>query len=354
MKHKIITFTFIGYIILFSMLHIIIPDQKISKSERRELSSFPKVELSNEYITKVDKYLTEHFPFREKFRTIKATLNYHAFKRLENNNIYLKDNAIYKSNYPTNKNSVTNLLDKTNKLKQLLKSQNHVYFMLIPDKNYYLKDSNFLHIDYDYIYQEIEKINLETIDIREIMELSDYYETDTHWRQEKLDKVVKKMSRQINFNFLEVDYVSNDYHQFYGVYYGESAWNRPPEVLTYKTNKILQEAKVKYLENEQLNSIYNLEKLNSLDAYEVYLDGASSFIEITNPNSKNDRELVIFRDSFASSLTPLLVPYYKKITLIDNRYISSNHYSALIEFKNQDVIFMYSTLIANNSFSLKG
>ena len=103
-----------------------------------------------------------------------------------------------------------------------------------------------------------------------------------------------------------------------------------------------------------LNNIYNLNKLTSLDSYEVYLDGASSFIEIYNDNSKTDKELIIFRDSFASSITPLLTEYYKKITLIDNRYINSSNYLNLIEFNNQDILFMYSTLIINNSSSLKG
>ena len=111
---------------------------------------------------------------------------------------------------------------------------------------------------------------------------------------------------------------------------------------------------VKYLENKSLTSIYNLDKLEGMDAYEVYLDGASAFIEIYTNNSSSDKELIIFRDSFGSSLTPLLVPYYKKITLIDNRYISSNNYLSLIENNNQDVILMYSTLIVNNSSTLKG
>lgn len=31
--------------------------------------------------------------------------------------------------------------------------------MLIPDKNYYLNDSDFLYIDYDYIYNEMDKLN---------------------------------------------------------------------------------------------------------------------------------------------------------------------------------------------------
>ena len=91
-----------------------------------------------------------------------------------------------------------------------------------------------------------------------------------------------------------------------------------------------------------------------MDSYDVYLDGASSFIEITNNNSINDKELVIFRDSFGSSLSPLLVKYYKKITLIDNRYISRDNYKDLIEFNDQDILFMYSTLFINDSSSLKG
>ena len=103
-----------------------------------------------------------------------------------------------------------------------------------------------------------------------------------------------------------------------------------------------------------LKTVYNKEKLTSIDSYEIYLDGASSFIEITNPNSNNNKELVIFRDSFGSSITPLLIKYYSKITVIDNRYINSDNFLKLIEFNNQDVLFLYSTLIINTSNTLKG
>ena len=78
------------------------------------------------------------------------------------------------------------------------------------------------------------------------------------------------------------------------------------------------------------------------------------FTIIYNDNSDTDKELVIFRDSFGSSITPLLIPYYSKITLIDNRYITSSQYKNLIEWTNQDILFMYSTLIVNNSSTLKG
>ena len=186
------------------------------------------------------------------------------------------------------------------------------------------------------------------------MTLEDYYETDTHWRQENLDKVVKKMSNKMLFDYKKQEYKENVYNNFYGVYYGESAMKRPPETIKYLTNNTINNLKVEYLENKDLTSVYNINNLESLDSYEVYLDGASSFIEIYNDNSISNKELIIFRDSFGSSITPLLTDYYQKITLIDNRYINSANYLKLVEFNNQDILFLYSTLIINNSGTLKG
>lgn len=353
MKNKITTYLFITYIFIFSILGIIIKDETISKTERRKLQTFPQFTLTSEYINKIDKYFLDHFPLRDNFRSIKANYNYFFLRKFDNNNIYLKNNYIFKSMYPTNKQSISNFINKIEQINSLLTNNNKTYIMIIPDKNYYINDKTFLQIDYDYLYNEINKLNINSIDIRNILSLNDFYETDTHWRQENLTKVVKKMSEIMNFNYQENTYQENNYNNFYGVYYGESATNRQPETLTYLTNNELLNIKVSYLENKNLHTIYNLEKLESFDSYEVFLDGASSFIEIFNEQSTSNKELIIFRDSFSSSLAPLLTNYYKKITLIDARYISSNNYLELIKFNNQDIIFIYSTLLVNNSSSLK-
>lgn len=354
MKNKIITFTFLSYILLLSVLHIVLPDKSISETERRNLKEFPEWTFNSEYITKVEKYLLDHFPMREDYRSIKANFNYNILNRLENNNIFLKDNYIFKSNYPTNNKSINNFKSIINNITSLLSKENKTYIMIVPDKNYYLKDSNFLHIDYNYIYEEIDKLEMQKINITNVLELTDYYETDTHWKQENLNKVVYEMSNIMDFKYKESSYTKNEYNNFYGVYYGESAVKRKPEKLTYLTNNIIDNTKVIYLENDSLNKIYNKEKLYNLDPYEIYLDGASSFIEINNPNSNNDKELVIFRDSFGSSISPLLIEYYSKITLIDNRYINSSSFLNNITFTNQDILFLYSTLLVNDSASLKG
>ena len=354
MKDKIITYSFILFISLFGLFHIILKDQEISSTERRKLNTFPEIELTSEYIEKIDKYLLDHFPLRDTFRSVKALYNYKVLNQLDNNNIYLKDNYIFKSEYPTNKDSISFFINKTNNIKNLLSEDNNVYMMIIPDKNYYLDSKDFLQIDYNYLYKELNKLDINMIDIKDTLSLSDYYETDTHWKQERLDKVVKVLSTNMNFEYQDIKYKTNTYNKFYGVYYGESAINRKPETITYLTNDTILNSKVKYLENPKLTTVYNKDNLNSFDSYEVYLDGATSFIEITNPNSKSNKELIIFRESFGSSLSPLLIEFYDKITIIDNRYISSIYFKDLIEFKDQDVLFIYSTLLVNKSFTLKG
>ena len=77
-----------------------------------------------------------------------------------------------------------------------------------------------------------------------------------------------------------------------------------------------------------------------------------SLITIENQDTKSDKELVIFRDSFASSITPLLTEAYSKITLVDIRYLRSDFLDKFIDFNHQDILFLYSSLVLNNSETL--
>ena len=61
----------------------------------------------------------------------------------------------------------------------------------------------------------------------------------------------------------------------------------------------------------------------------------------------------MFRDSFASSIIPVLTPYYNKITVVDLRYMDFNYAKDNLDFDNSDVLFLYSTLIINNGDVLK-
>ena len=96
-----------------------------------------------------------------------------------------------------------------------------------------------------------------------------------------------------------------------------------------------------------------MEKINSLDKYDIYLSGATPVLKIENPENKTGNELIIFRDSYGSSLTPLLVQNYSTVTVVDTRYISPKILGKYIEFNNQDVLFEYSVLLINNSSTVQ-
>ena len=74
---------------------------------------------------------------------------------------------------------------------------------------------------------------------------------------------------------------------------------------------------------------------------------------IENPHAGTDRELILFRDSFGSSLAPLLSRYYSKVTLIDTRYMAPSMIGDYVNFEDQDVLFLYSTLVLNSSSALR-
>jgi hypothetical protein len=141
--------------------------------------------------------------------------------------------------------------------------------------------------------------------------------------------------------------------RFYGVYYGQAALPMKAESLFILENALLKACRVYNYETETYTGIYDWEGLKGTDPYDVYLSGPQAILTIENPNATTDRELVIFRDSFASSLAPLLVQDYTKVTLVDIRYVNSQLLGEYLTFDKQDVLFAYSTLILNNGRSLK-
>ena len=101
---------------------------------------------------------------------------------------------------------------------------------------------------------------------------------------------------------------------------------------------------------------YFLDKLTdgtSMDNYDIFLDGPAALITIENPHAETDKELILFRDSFGSSIAPLFAEAYAKVTLVDLRYLSSDYLSQFVEFGGKDVLFLYSTTILNTSEMLK-
>ena len=99
--------------------------------------------------------------------------------------------------------------------------------------------------------------------------------------------------------------------------------------------------------------VYDFEKTEGKDPYEFYLSGPSPVLEVTNPNGEEGRKLIIFRDSFGSSIGPLLMNDYEKIFLVDTRYLLPNFVGNYVDFEGADVLMLYSSLVLNESSTIK-
>ena len=141
---------------------------------------------------------------------------------------------------------------------------------------------------------------------------------------------------------------------FYGVYYGQAALPHEPERLFYLDNAVIRGLKVYNAEASSDIPVYDLAAAAGRDPYEMFLGGARSIIRITNPNAAKERRLIVFRDSFGSSIAPLLAAGYSEITLVDIRYIAPSALGRLIDFaKADDALFLYSASVINNSETIK-
>ena len=189
---------------------------------------------------------------------------------------------------------------------------------------------------------------MEYIEIRDLLAIEDYYYTDTHWRQENILDVAQHLSEKMGVTLkAEYEMIQLD-TPFYGVYYGQLALPVEPDQIAYLNHPLFDECIVFDYEHQKEIPVYDMELATGKDSYEMYLSGSLSVITIENPNATTDKELVIFRDSFGSSIAPLFAEGYQKITLLDIRYLNQNIIGNFVTFENQDVLFLYSTGVINN------
>jgi hypothetical protein len=338
------------------------PAEEISDAERRKLAQFPKLTaktvLGGSFMEDFEEYTLDQFPLRDTFRQLKAVFHYKALGQLDNNEIYLTNGSAAKLEYPLDEVSLSNALKKFDRIheKYLAESQN-ILMAVVPDKGYYLAETvGAPTMDYDALYAAVEQLPwAEFVDLRETLSGENYYLTDTHWRQERIGDAAQRLCEALGVAGFGAGELAPEKVErpFYGVYYGQAALPMESEDLYVMTGAVLESCTVYNHETGKTTGIYDWSKLSSRDLYDVYLSGAAALLTIENPNAATDKELIVFRDSFGSSMIPLLVKDYKTVTVVDIRYVASDLLDRYVDFHGQDVLFLYSTLILNSSNTLK-
>ena len=272
----------------------------------------------------------------------------------DENGMLAVDGSYIAADESVNAASVNRFVDKLNTLRESYFADNEVYYATIPEKSYFVRDSVLDFLNHDVISGLLaeELYDWKSIELGDVLSLDDYYTTDRHWRQEKLFPVVEKLGEVMNFSVSTDGFEQHTAQGFVGAY-KDMMSGLDAEALVWLTGEYTESAVVDNFQNSSFTAVYEEEKLDSKTPYDIFLSGATPLTVIENPNAAEKRELVIFRDSYGSSLAPLLIEAYSKITLVDLRYMASSLLPDYVDFTDAEVLFLLSDKVVNNSTMLK-
>ncbi|MDR1565357.1 MAG: hypothetical protein LBS74_10405 [Oscillospiraceae bacterium] len=345
----------------FFLANRIIKPPELSLSERRALKTMPELSVKSlfggGFSDDFEEYAADSFAFREELRTVRAFSALRIFNLSDKGGIYFKNGQI--GRFESMKAaSARRLGQKINHLAANMQGLN-IYYSIIPDKGVYV-DSSLPGLRQDeaaaLLGEELGRYSY--IDLTEALEADDFYRADLHWDQIKIAPVVAALAKNMGcIDLLNQAYTPHSMGTFKGAYAGQLALPVKPDTLSYFTNQAIDNAKVKYYSTKTMKfeagEMYSQSGFKGYDPYDFFLKGSQPLIVIENDKASTEKELYLFRDSFGSSLAPLLTSAYSKITLIDLRYVDSRILPQLVEFKSgSDVLFIYSSQILNSSDTL--
>lgn len=347
-------------ILSITLLNLIKTDNEISIWERRKLKQFPDIKVETlvfgKWFLDFEDYALDQIVFRHQFRQLKVWFEESVLGKQDVSGLFSEKNHIFKINDYKSITELERFVAYIENLKEDYFHDNKIYYVHIPDKTSYSDREQLVQMEAaTEAFLKENLLGLSFISISNKLSLEHFYETDTHWRQETLhpivDVIFEGMGTQIQYD--EKDFIIKTHPSFLGVLYGQLPSHREHEALLYMDHPNFQSYNIFDFE-KGLIDMYDESKLSGLDAYDVFLSGASPILEINNPHAQTDKELIVFRDSFGSSILPLLSFNYAKIIAVDTRYVTSSYLSETIDIsKDQDVLFLYSSGIVHNFETLR-
>jgi hypothetical protein len=349
-------FTISAFVIVLgglSLLRLILPAQEFSFAERRALSKLPAVSpetlSSGEFMDEFEDFAADSFPFREGFRAIRSAIALGALRMSDKDGIYV-DSAVGIGKFE--KANMSSLRLVAGRMKEAAASAGdcNIYMAFVPDKSAYA--SSFypgFDIEAASGFFRSALPNAVPINLSNSLSAESYYKTDLHWSQPSLGNVLETLGQAMSFPAHPTNPFKT-FGNFSGVYKGQLAL---PTSLSDSMDYIdIPGVKAFYCNDSgawEEGGVYSAEGFESADPYNFFLRGPCPAIVLENPNVLQGKTLYLFRDSFSSSLAPLLAQSYAKTVLIDLRYLSGKALERIADFEpGSDVLFLYGSLFLNS------
>ena len=353
---EILTFiVFTAVIGVLFTLNLIIPSPEILVSERRLPARFPDLSFnavaSGAFMSRFEDYAADNFVFRDTFREINAFLIFDIYRQNDKSGLYRSNEVGLGEFRRVNPIAFRQSSERINKAAGIFDGLDmNIYYSIVPDKSIFAE--KYLP---GFSLETAEKILFDVLGMDRYVSLIDhmgahsYYRTDLHWDQSMISGIADHLLFRMGAGSAADGFTEVRLGEFRGVYAGQYALPVAPDMMTYLD---ITELEVSYLHERSLEfesgPVYDILRFSGVDPYDLFLRGPQPLIVIENKNAP-ERELYMFRDSFGSSLAPLLTGAYSRITVIDLRYIHLSMLEQFIDFKpGSDVLFIYGSQIFNN------
>lgn len=334
MKNKINLITIIAatlVVVLLMTAFFALPDKAISQKENRILAQLPKFSASNlfsgEYTADLAKYISDQFPLRDGFISVKAYSELIMGKGENNGVIYAKNNTLISRDKITE----NRLQDNISAIKDFEKATGtKVCLGILPRSvdvfSEYLPGTYPSEQDgvlWQELYETAKSTGVATPNLYDkLCESNHYYRTDHHYNVFGAYETYCLLGEELGYkpydaDFFKTETVSED---FCGTSMRASG---------FYLSKKDQICLMRYGSDDSYSitadgkdiELYDLSKLDTADQYSVFLGGNHARVDIKNGESRP--KLLVIRDSFADSLAPFLALHYDLI-MIDLRYYTDN------------------------------
>lgn len=334
------------------------PDKEYSESENRMLAQAPEFSLTNlasgKFMTDMEDYVTDQFVFRDQWINLKV-LEDMALGKRESNGVYIGKQG-YLMQVPENNIDDDSVNDNLNAIREFAQRHEDVntVMSLVPNAAYILEQLTPANAPVRDQSQDIALAEETVGDVLTFVDLTEtmsshrdeaiYYKTDHHWTS-----LGARYAFDTIYSALGISEPAQDYtvypvsHTFSGTLASKSGYDRSRDTIDiYVPQDVSTEYVVNYVEEgEKTASMYESSALEQKDQYEVFFGGNHSRIDITTPVEEN-KNLLIFKDSYANCFIPFLQPYFRSIIVIDPRYYYDDVDRLVTDNSITDILFLYN------------
>ncbi len=345
---------FIIFVIIWAglaVVNLLIPEKSFSENENRYLSQMPKFSLSGllsgDFMNRTDEYVNDQFIFRDMWISVQSTAEYALGKR-ESNGVYVGPTALMSRLDNWDAKVIEHNLGG---IKYFL--QEHelpAYLMLVPAASEIYRQELPLFADpWDQervikgIYESLPELTPVPVGDTLSAHKNEYifYRTDHHWTSYGAYLAYRELCSAIGLTPSE--YTAKTVSKsFDGTLFSRSGFRfTQSDTIEAFVPKFSAGLEVyDGSETKSYDSPFFEEYLGQKDKYAYFL-GPNQPVVTLYGDSGSGKKLLMFKDSFAHCLAPMLLGDYDQVTLVDLRYVKTSIGELLDPDEFDSVLFLF-------------